>query len=74
MSKSKQILLVIALIVASLARPYSGANAGVAWDWGGIEIKGDPGLFLCAASWNPTNGVTWHNQLAQLFPSLVVDC
>jgi hypothetical protein len=26
---------------------YSGLNAGIAWSWGGLEWRGDPGLFFC---------------------------
>ena len=48
--KIKIILFVLfALLVLALATAkfYSGLNAGVAWGWGGLEWRGQPGIFLC---------------------------
>jgi hypothetical protein len=63
----KKIALAILTIVlfASLmsGRPYHGLNAGIAWDWGGVELVGQPGLFVCPQA-----------PFAPLFPSLVADC
>jgi len=77
MTKKRLIILVLVLIIAFFAsnpRFYSGLNAGIAWDVGGIEIKGNPGIFLCEGSLNPKTGEYWHNPLADLLPELVVDC
>jgi hypothetical protein len=66
-----------ALIIAALAtsRPYSGLNAGIAWDWGGVEIVGTPGLFICPAAYDyPHKSFMWNRPLESLFPALVVDC
>lgn len=47
----KRISLVICMLVfnsmLSTMRVYNGLNAGIAWDWGGIELVGDVGLFTC---------------------------
>lgn len=70
-------LVALAILAAATVRPYGGhdtLNAGLAWDWGGIETRGVPGVFLCSASYHPADGTRWLNPLARLFPSLVVDC
>jgi len=75
--KRNLLLLAIVLLVifaGATARPYSGLNAGIAWDFGGVEIRGTPGVFLCKAAYNPETGTTWNNPLAPLFPGLVTDC
>ena len=66
------ILLVILFVsfLMTLPRFYFGQNIGVAWDIGGIEIVGDPGIFLCSDNYYPR----WHNPIADLFPQFVVDC
>lgn len=73
-----RLMLIVFLLLAITARPYSGSeNAGIAWDFGGIEYRGDPGLFMCAASGHMTGETwvqDWINPLAPLFPSLIVDC
>ncbi len=60
------ILLSVSFYAGLTARVYgdpSTTNAGIAWEWGGIETRGVPGLFIC-----------YQFQLAPLFPSLTVDC
>lgn len=50
----KRCCLLLALYVALVtARPYAGLNGGLAWDWGGIEAYGQPGLFVCHSQLAP---------------------
>lgn len=67
-------LVILNALVWSGARVYNGENKGVAWDWGGVEIVGDPGIFLCANDYEPSTGQHWHNPLSDVWPSMVVDC
>lgn len=47
----KRIILALTVLLLGTAlqtaRFYSGLNVGVAWDWGGVELVGEPGLFFC---------------------------
>jgi hypothetical protein len=52
---------------------YSGENTGYVWDWGGIEWKGDPGLFFCGGHYDPQTR-TFGDWWARLLPQLVTDC
>lgn len=71
------ILYLVLMLAAQLvvtARPYGlysgndSANGGVAWEYGGVELRGDVGPFVCEYA----NGS--HNPLATLLPGLTVDC
>lgn len=79
----KKILLVTMGIVigfvAGRARVYNGLNSGIAWNTGGIELRGDAGIFLCEANYNPaTTEQTfyhWNRYLPEsVVESLVTDC
>lgn len=64
---------VLASVVTLTGKPYGSpaytANAGYVWDdLGGVEVYGDPGLFLCQSSISPIPFLPY------AFPSLVVDC
>ncbi|RPJ25230.1 MAG: hypothetical protein EHM33_15260 [Chloroflexi bacterium] len=52
---------------------YTGENAGYVWDWGGIEWKGEPGLFFCGGHYDPQTR-TFGDWWARLLPQLVTDC
>lgn len=62
------------LHLAQTARFYDGLNKGVAFDWGGYELVGEPGLFLCgfATEGNGLGGL--QNFVIELAPGLLVDC
>ena len=66
-----------AIITSALvtARFYHGDNfAGIAWNWGGVEIVPAPTLFICPGNYDfPTRTFT-PNPLAPLFPELITDC
>ena len=75
-----RLALIALLILLATARAYGDAtteNAGIAWDFGGVEYRGAPGVFMCAASGH-MDGQTWvqdwTNPIAPIFPDLVVDC
>ena len=77
MSKRQYVLLlaVIALALANIVTLsdmciYHGLNSGIAWDWGGVEAIGEPGIFLCEYDYKSQ----WHNPLADIWSDLVVDC
>ena len=78
-------ICIMALIIGALlcilqsGRPYSGTWegetwSGVAWDWGGIELQGDPGIFICPGNYDPATDTFTPNPLAPMFPDLVTDC
>ncbi len=73
------IVLLIVLVLANIAtltdaRVYNGANKGIVWDAGGVEVIGEPGVFLCSDDYSLASNTHWHNPLADIWPSLVVDC
>lgn len=69
------LIVVVLLISAFTARVYHGQGAvGVAWDWGGIEIIGDPGFFICPGVYDFNSHTMWVNPLSKLLPNLVTDC
>jgi hypothetical protein len=42
------LILALALLFAvCTAKVYRGQNMGLVWSWGGIELVGAPGLFIC---------------------------
>lgn len=48
--KTKILALVLALVLLfalCTAKVYRGQNMGLVWSWGGIELVGVPGLFIC---------------------------
>ena len=58
------VLLSVSFYASLTARVYDyPSSAGVAWDFGGVEWRGDSGIFVC-----------YQFPLASLFPSLAVDC
>jgi hypothetical protein len=81
MKKRLIILILLLIVLAFIAGLYSRPriynaheNAGIAWNWGGLETRGAPGLFICPGSYNPQTGQYSPNPLAHLLPSLVTDC
>lgn len=74
MKKMILFALIVLILAVATVRPYSGLNAGFAWDWGGIEYRGAPGLFLCAGDYNPATDQYTAYPWATWFPSLVTDC
>jgi len=68
-------LLIAAPIAGATARFYSGGGAaGVAWNWGGFEIKGEPGIFLCPGNYDPKTDSYYQYPWATWFPELITDC
>ena len=67
-----KIALAVILIAAITARPYHGAAAGVAWDFGGIEFSPAPAVFVCAGTLYGDTFIA--NPIAPLFPDLLTDC
>lgn len=68
------VLLLLTAFALSTGRIYNGLNKGIAWDRGGIEFVGTPGIFFCPANYDPiTHTHTFYHIPAFLLP-LVVDC
>lgn len=68
-------LIVIMLAIAANTRIYSGGWAiGLAWDWGGVELIGEPGLFICPGVYDAGTEHFTPNPMAPLFPDLLTDC
>jgi len=58
------ILIFVLLAGALTVRPYANQyRVGLAWDWGGVEVLGEPGLWLCSSS-----------PLSEALPHLIADC
>ena len=79
---NKLVILVLVLTLVALlsaqalagARRYNNQYATwFAWDWGGVEYRGAPGLFICPAWRNADDSIT-PNPLAPFFPELLTDC
>jgi hypothetical protein len=70
-------IILTAILTASIitARLYQGGGSvGIAWSWGGVEIIGEPGLFICPGNTEPWTLEYTPNPIAPLFPDLLTDC
>ena len=54
MTIKRAFLLFAALLAIFTARPYaSHINGGIVWNWGGVEVYGEPGIFVCRSALTP---------------------
>jgi hypothetical protein len=53
MTLKRCLLLLVVYLALVTARPYHALNTGIAWDWGGVELVGEPGIFVCHSSFTP---------------------
>lgn len=76
--KKRITLALAALLIGWLlqtARFYDGLNKGVAWnDVGGIEIVGEPGVFLCGFATDKNGLLPLQELVIKTVPGLLVDC
>lgn len=61
-------------VIFGSANYYSGVNAGLSWNRGGIEVKGRVGVFLCSASYDMRTQTSTHYKIPQFLTPLTVDC